>query len=64
MKLVVIYEDGVWDIELTSTGDEDSYADALELTDFEDVEEVMGELLQKMAEHADPIGHLFDELDR
>ncbi len=67
MKVTITYEDGSWNFEVVSTGDEDTYYEQFELTDLSEAQDAAWDLMEELATRHDPIadafGDLFDEED-
>lgn len=61
MRFVVEYENGEWRFEVTSTGDEPSYAEIIEVDDLDEAVDTAAELLAELRTAVDPLADLFDE---
>lgn len=64
MRITVEFDGTGWTFAVQSTGSEDPHNDYFELDDSDDVVAAFEELVAEIAERVDPIGTLFDELDK
>ncbi len=64
MRLVVTYDDGVWEFSVSSDADGDDYLDVFELTDLKEAQEAARDLMEEIAKSRDdPFDDLFDGED-
>lgn len=64
MRLVVTYDDGVWEFSVSSDIDGDDYLDVFELTDLKEAQEAAWDLMEEIAKSRDdPFDDLFDGED-
>lgn len=61
MRLTVTFEDGTWNFELESTGDEPSHLETFETDDLEEAEEAACNFLRDLRAEEDPLADLFEE---